>query len=123
MSADQLLRRWQTEPGPLWIACNERIEDCVLELGRDAGPVVFDFDTGNNAMPDLADREVGYSATAQRDRPLAAERRGSVSHDVQEGLDHLIAIKIDKRKAGIVFALDVQRFVVLSLDDAHSRSS
>ena len=119
MATDEFLCSGQAQPGAVGVARDEGIEHGVLQRGRNAGAVILDLDAGDDAVANVADREIGDRPAAQRDRALAVERRGGVAHEIEEGLHHLVAIELDERQPRIVVTHDVQRPPVFRLDDAN----
>ncbi len=108
MAAQQFLRRRKTQPGAVRVARYERVEHGILQVRRYAGTVVLYFDAGDNPVAGIADREIRNRAAAQRDRALTIECRRRVTHQVEKGLDHLVAVQLDRRQPRIVVADDVQ---------------
>ena len=118
MAADEFLCGGQTEPGAIRPARHQRIENRVLQLGRDARSVVFDLYARYDPVPDVADRETHDGASTQRDLAMSVQCGTRVLQEVEKRLDHLIPVKIKKRQAGIVITPDLDSFLP-RLDEAH----
>lgn len=102
MTADQLLRGRQAKPRSFGTTGDKRIEHRVLEVRRNAWAVIFDLYRCDDAMSDIANSEVGYCAAAQGNGSVAIKRCGCVANQVQKCLNHLVAIKVDQWKTGVV---------------------
>ena len=61
---DDVLGNGQAEPGAVWATADHWVEKGVLELGRDAWPVVDDFDPRHEAMANVADGELAQRTSA-----------------------------------------------------------
>ena len=111
IAAHEVLRDREPEPRARGTPRHERIEDRLLELVGNAGAVVLDFGGQHQPMALAADREIRQRARAE-DQPAAlAERLHRIAPDVEECLNHLVAIDRDRRQARVVVAheLDARR--------------
>ena len=76
VAADQVLRYGEAKAGAARAARYERIEDRVLQLGRNARPVVLNLDAGDDAvvrLPMLA-QSARVRSTIAPSRPRPARR-------------------------------------------------
>ncbi len=119
MTTDELLCGRQPEAGTVRFARNQWIEHRVLQVGWYSRTVVFYFYCCYDAVPDVAYRKVRYCTTSQRERAVAIECGNRIAHQVEEGLNHLVAIEINQRQARIIVPVNRQLFLVLSFDNAH----
>ena len=65
MATDQLLRGRQPETRAPRIARHERVKDRFLQVRRDAGAVILDLDARDDAVANIADREVRHRTASQ----------------------------------------------------------
>ena len=113
MVADDLGDQRQAEAGAVGLGGDERIEEVGQHVLRHARPVVDAPRTPAAGSPGCgcrasrggcpADRRCGRRSPASL---RAAERFGGVLHQVEEDLDQLVAVGVDRRKRRIVFLHD-----------------
>ncbi|MNQ55830.1 hypothetical protein D3C85_699340 [compost metagenome] len=109
MLADDVLGNGQAQPGTVRTTADHGEENGFLKFCRDARTVIDDLDLGHQAMAHMADGELAHGAGAQADATqaqfvLAADGLHCVAHDVQHGLDHLLAVDQDIGDARVVVA-------------------
>ena len=118
MSAQEFLRGWQPESCPVLATGYQRIEDRVLQLVRNAWPVVLDLDSGNNRVSLQADRVVVGCPCAHNDVAVTTERCNGVTNDIQDGLHDLVAVEKQVRKTRVVLPVEREVLRGFRLDNA-----
>ncbi len=123
MLADDVLGNGQAQPGTVGAATDHGIEEGVLQFRRDARAVVDDFHPRHQAMAHMADGELAQGAAAQGDAAqaqlvLRTDCLHGVTHDVEDGLDHLLAVDQDVRQAWVVIAHQSDATLAFGLDQA-----
>src|SRR5262245_2753706 len=96
VTADEVLRDSETEPGAIGTAGHERIEQGFAQVVGHARTVVFELHAGDESMPARADVDVGQRSRTQHDAAFAAgvpcDRLQRVAPEIEHRLDHEIAI-------------------------------
>jgi hypothetical protein len=107
---DDLRHQGQAQPGPVVAPRDEGFEDVLLDLGRQARPVIDDLHLkrqgrAGSVLAPQPERQVVEGA--QTDRAAgAAAGLGGVAQQVQEDLQHLVGIHMGRRQGRVVFLDD-----------------